>query len=147
MLFGLAYSLLGNSADAEDALQETLLGAYRHVGKFEGHSSVKTWLTKILVRQCARVHRSRKARRQMSLEGMEIERPSNAPILDGQMDVRQMLAGLSEEHREVMVLREIEGLSYEEIADVLDVPRGTVESRLHRARQHLKERFANYLEE
>jgi RNA polymerase sigma-70 factor (ECF subfamily) len=78
---------------------------------------------------------------------MEIEKPDRVPNAEGQMDVQQMLKVLSEEHREVMVLREIEGLSYEEIADVLDVPRGTVESRLHRARQHLKERFAKYLED
>jgi RNA polymerase sigma-70 factor (ECF subfamily) len=146
-LFALAYSLLGNAADAEDALQETLIGAYRHVGKFEGRSSVKTWLTKILVRQVARVHRSRKNRRPVSIGEMEIERPDRAGIADGKMDVKQMLSVLSEEHREVMVLREIEGLSYEEMAEVLDVPRGTVESRLHRARQFLKERFANYLME
>ncbi|HEY1686786.1 MAG TPA: sigma-70 family RNA polymerase sigma factor [Tepidisphaeraceae bacterium] len=146
-LFGLAYSLLGNSADAEDVLQETFIGAYRAVGKFEGRSSVKTWMTKILVRQVARLHRSRKNKRPMSLGEMDIERPDRAPITDGQMDVQQMLEVLSEEHREVMVLREIEGLSYEEMADVLDVPRGTVESRLHRARQFLKEKFANYLQE
>ncbi|HWB54504.1 MAG TPA: sigma-70 family RNA polymerase sigma factor, partial [Tepidisphaeraceae bacterium] len=125
----------------------TLLGAYRHIEKFEGRSSVKTWLTKILVRQVARSHRSRKHRRHMSLGDMDIEKPDGVPRTQKEMDVHQMLSVLSDEHRQVMVLREIEGLSYEEIADVLDVPRGTVESRLHRARQNLKERFAKYLEE
>lgn len=146
-LFALAYSLLGNTADAEDVLQETLIGAYRHVNKFEGRSSVKTWLTKILVRQVARVHRSRKNRRPMSLADMDFEKPDRTSATDDRIDVHQMLGVLSEEHREVMVLREIEGFSYEEIAEVLDVPRGTVESRLHRARQALKERFANYLQD
>jgi RNA polymerase sigma-70 factor (ECF subfamily) len=58
-----------------------------------------------------------------------------------------MLQSLSDEHREVIVLREIDGLSYEEMARLLRVPRGTIESRLHRARQQLKEKFAGYLDE
>lgn len=144
-LFALAYSLLGNAADAEDVLQETLIGAYRGIAKFEGRASVKTWLTKILVRQVARLHRSRKNRRPASLEELDIAHSGAEAKADEKMDIQQMLGALSEEHREVMVLREIEGLSYEEMADVLDVPRGTVESRLHRARQALKERFSGYM--
>ena len=65
---------------------------------------------------------------------------------DRQADIETMLNTLSAEHREVLVLRELQGLSYKEIADVLGIPQGTVESRLFRARQQLKESFPGYLE-
>jgi len=69
--------------------------------------------------------------------------PSDA--LDVRMDLLEVLSGLSPEHREVVVLRELEGMSYDEIAGVLGVPRGTVESRLFRAREKLRERLRDYL--
>jgi RNA polymerase sigma-70 factor (ECF subfamily) len=150
-LFGLAYTLLGNTADAEDVLQETLLGAYKQIAQFEGRSSVKTWLTKILVRQVSKVYRSRRVRRAESLADAEQQNaepaaPRTGSVnVDRQVDVHAMLKTLSEEHREVLVLRELQGLSYDEIADALAIPQGTVESRLHRARQQLKQRFAGYM--
>jgi RNA polymerase sigma-70 factor (ECF subfamily) len=70
---------------------------------------------------------------------------STASRVQHQLDIPAMLQTLSPDHRQVVVLREIEQLSYQQIADVLGVPRGTVESRLHRARQELKQRFADYL--
>ena len=150
-LFGLAYSLLGNTADAEDVLQETLLGAYKHIGQFQGRASVKTWLTKILVRQVSKVYRSRRVRRAESLadaEEQNLDPPSprgGSVNVDRRVDVQAMLQTLSEEHREIVALRELQGLSYDEIAEVLAIPQGTVESRLHRARQQLKARFAGYM--
>ena len=150
-LYRLAFSLVGNAADAEDVLQETLLGAFRHVRNFQERSSVRTWLSRILVRQAARCHRSRARHKTVSLHGL----PDTSQALvtdktasgepDTRMDVVAMLAALSPMHREVIVLRELEGMSYEEISDVLAVPRGTVESRLFRARQVLKERLKDYL--
>jgi RNA polymerase sigma-70 factor (ECF subfamily) len=65
---------------------------------------------------------------------------------DARLDVMQVLQELTPEHRQIIVLREMEQMSYEEIADVLSIPRGTVESRLHRARAELKERLGKYLE-
>jgi len=155
-LYRLAVSMVGNAADAEDVLQETFAGAFRSLPSFEGRSSLKTWLTRILVRQAARCHRSRGARKALSLD--ELSEASRAALaggkpnpstddLDIRMDVLSALDTLSPEHREVVVLRELQEMSYQEIADVLGLPQGTVESRLFRARRQLAERLQAYLPE
>ena len=83
---------------------------------------------------------------ELSEAGSVIKGPgSEGHGLDQKMDVQTMLATLSEEHRNILVLRELQGLSYDEIAEALSIPRGTVESRLHRARQQLKQKFSGYL--
>ena len=145
-LYRLAFSLVGNAADAEDVLQETFSGAFRSLRRFEARASLKTWLSQILVRQAARCHRSR-ARHKMAALDAEPE-PGQAPhdsASDTRMDMLAALDALSTEHREVIVLREFQGMTYEEIADVLEAPRGTVESRLFRAREQLKARLKDYL--
>jgi RNA polymerase sigma-70 factor, ECF subfamily len=143
-LFGLAASLVGNAADAEDVVQETFSGAFRGLHAFRGDSSVKTWLTRILVRQVAAHLRGRKRAIRL-VEARASGDAAAAPSADARMDVREAVAKLSPEHREVVVLREFAGLSYEEIAQVLDVPRGTVESRLFRARREMQELLKDYL--
>ncbi|MDY7010181.1 MAG: RNA polymerase sigma factor, partial [Planctomycetota bacterium] len=148
-LFGLALSLVGNWADAEDILQETYAGAFRGFGSFKGHSSIKTWLTRILVRQVAGHYRNQARRKVIPMEleiaaGRQRSVPSPARTADVQMDVEAAIESLSSAHREVIVLREIKGLSYDEIAEVLGVPRGTVESRLFRARRQIKGFLGEY---
>ena len=157
-LHRLAYSLMGNGPDAEDLVQETLLGAFQRLSAFEGRSSFKTWLSRILVNQTARLRRSKRVREIMKptdfseasqalLKGVEKGIELNGEVRDSEirMDVMAALSGMSPEFRDVIVLREIEGLSYIEIADVLAIPRGTVESRLHRARAELKQLLKEYL--
>ena len=145
-----AMSLSQNRADAEDLLQETFVGAYKGLKRFAGRSSVKTWLVGILTRQAARAwHKSRRRRRTRSIHsGTNVNIQAGALSTEGpergverQIDVRQVLASLGSAQREVLVLRELQGLSYEEIAQVLGIPRGTVESRLYRARAEFRERF------
>ena len=147
-LYGMAFSLTGNAADAEDLVQETLTGAYRGLGSFEGRSSVRTWLMAILLRQAA-MHRRRTGRREAHVvllePATEAQARSSVGAADARMDVAAALAALSDEHRDVIVLRELEGLSYAEMAAVLGLPRGTVESRLFRARRALEERLKGYL--
>jgi RNA polymerase sigma-70 factor (ECF subfamily) len=143
-LFRLAYSLVGNSADAHDVVQETWAGAYRGLGGFEGRASVATWLTRILVLQAAKWRRDHK-RRFEPLGSGGVSREGGAAEVERRMDVRAALEQLTAEHREVLVLREYEQMSYEEMAEALGVPRGTVESRLHRARAELKEKLKAYL--
>jgi len=140
-LFRVAYSMVGNAADAEDVVQETFTAAFSGIGRFRGESSLKTWLMQILARQSARVHRSRGRRMTIGIE--KVDQPVHDPAQANQsrMDVTEMLQKLSPEHREVIVLRELQGMGYEEMAQALKIPRGTVESRLHRAREELKRAF------
>jgi len=149
-LFGIAYALTGNRADAEDLVQETFAGVLK--GGFRGAASVRTWLVAILVRRVGMLRRwrGRKGRdRSLNGEGgaaaAKIVASPGMGGAEARLDLATMLATLSPEHRAVIVLRELEGLTYEEMAAVLGVPRGTVESRLHRAREALRSRFKGYL--
>jgi RNA polymerase sigma-70 factor, ECF subfamily len=163
-LYGVAHSLVGNGADAEDLVQETLIAALG--SKFRGESAVRTWLVGILVRRAGMLHRTRRRHvKAMTLLGnqqqveqgirggtsgggsateLRIATEGSAGGTDARLDLSVMLERLSPEHRRVIVLRELEGMSYEQIAAALDVPRGTVESRLHRAREDLRRRFKGY---
>jgi RNA polymerase sigma-70 factor (ECF subfamily) len=143
-LYRLAFSLVGNAADAEDVLQETFAGALRHLRDFEERASVKTWLSRILIRQAARCRRSRGRDKVPGTLG-NTTAASAQNRSDARMDVWAALEALSPDHREVIVLRELQGMSYEEIAEILELPSGTVESRLFRARQVLRERLKDYL--
>lgn len=151
-LYRLAFSLIGNASDVDDVLQETFLGALKGVRSFREKSSVKTWFTRILINQIARHRRYwrvRNAGRPMSADSEALLNgellPARADGTEVQMDVAQMLQTLSPEHRVIITLREMDGLSYEEISEALDVPVGTVESRLFRARQELRQRLKSYL--
>ncbi len=141
-MFRLAVSLVGNAADAEDVVQETFAGAFQALPDFEGRSSLRTWLSRILVKQAAKWRRRRKVRRTVALDAAA---PGPNPEQGLRIDVLGTLETLSPEHREVIALREFQGLSYEEMAQVIGVPRGTVESRLFRARQELRARLRAYL--
>jgi RNA polymerase sigma-70 factor (ECF subfamily) len=141
-LYGVAYSVAGG-ADAEDVVQETLAAVL--TAKFAGKSSVRTWLVGILVRQAAMVRRKK---RPITLAQESLDRTastSGQSGSDARMDLAAMLEQLSVEHRQVLVLRELEGMSYDEIAAALDVPKGTVESRLHRAREAMRQKFRGYM--
>jgi len=142
-LFRLAVSLLGNSTDAEDVVQETLIGAFRGLKGFEARSSFKTWITRILVLQAAQFRR-RKRPMQSIPESQPTAKDQPAGS-EAKLDVQAALLNLPPEHRQVIVLRELEQMTYEEIAQVLDIPQGTVESRLHRARTALREKLKAYL--
>jgi len=153
-LYGLAYYLVGNRPDAEDVVQETFLGAFKQAGTFAGRSSVETWLRSILMRQAARHHRSSYRRRENKTVAYSEDATnsfdagsamSEVEASNVRMDVLAGLDKLTIEHREVIVLREIEGMSYQEIADTLGVPRGTVESRLYRARRELRDWLSGYM--
>lgn len=148
-LFALAVSLSGHAADAEDIVQETFAGAFRGLGAFQGRATVKTWLTRILIRQAARHHRAAGIRKTTLVSLTEESHsdargPSPQSAADARMDVTAAIKTLGPEHQEVVLLREIQGLSYEEMAEILEIPRGTVESRLFRARRQLQERLKGY---
>jgi RNA polymerase sigma-70 factor (ECF subfamily) len=144
-LTGVALALAGNNAaDAEDLVQETFTAVL--TSRYRGESAARTWLVNILVRRAAMLRRSRRRERgEPAGESPEQGAASAEGGSDAKLDVARMLEGLSPDQRQVIVLRELQGLSYEQMAEVLKVPRGTVESRLHRARAALKELFRGYL--
>ncbi len=160
MVFNLAARLLGDGEEARDVAQEVFLQVYRRLGRFEGRSSLKTWIYRIVVNQC---HNRRRFwhRHGRDREDALDERfmPSRAPgsRLPGPYEqacaherartVQRALLGLPFQQRSVLVLREVEGLSCEEVAAALGIPDGTVKSRLSRAREALRRRLAGLLEE
>ena len=149
-LFRTALALTGNRADAEDVVQETFMGAFRGLKRFDGRSSVKTWLYAILTRQAAKGwHKSRHIRAAAPIGPDEVEpvapRKSESAESSGQrMDLMAAIASLPDVYREALVLREVDGLKYEEIARTLKLPRGTVESRIFRARAELRNKLKSY---
>ena len=145
-LFRLATTLVKTHDDAEDVVQETLAAAYRALNSFQQRSSVKTWLFAICYRQAALLRRKNKNPIRMLGEDESVTADpatlggkGHAATVETRMDVQAALARLPEDQRAILLLREFDGLSYEEIATVLELPRGTVESRIFRARQALKE--------
>ena len=160
-LFRLALSLTPTRVDAEDLCQETFAGAFSGLKRFNGQSTVRTWLTSILMRQAAKAwHKSRNTRKMQSLDGKPDRSggiaddsslgdsgptiPPEQLAVDRKIDLDQVLGRLDPPHREILLLREMQQMSYEEIATSLGVPRGTVESRLHRARAELKRHLKDY---
>ena len=150
-VYNLALRMTGNSEDAYDMSQEAFIKAYNSLSSFRGDSKFSVWLYRIVSNVCLDFLRSRNRRATVSLsvendEGEEIEldiadeASSPQALLDRSLTrdaVRRGLQALPPDHREILLLREIQGLSYEEIADTLDLEVGTVKSRIFRARKKL----------
>lgn len=157
-VFGFVRRMVTNPEEAEDVTQEVFIRAFQSFGRFDARSSVRTWLFRIAYNLC--VDRSRKAGRtpvEASLvepeAGEDIEvadmrwQPDQLAIDGELMDVvEKALADMSEKLRSVLLLHDKEDMQYEEIAGTLDVPIGTVKSRLFLARAHLQEAVKVYLE-
>lgn len=153
-VFNLAYGILSNAADAADVTQEVFLRAFRGIRGFRRGSSLKTWLYRIAVREALNHRRWswRHHRNQVSLEAdpesekaaMELEDDDATPfdlLASSEINqaVRAALAAVPEVFRSAVILRDLEGLSYEEVAEVLEVSVGTVKSRILRGRRALRE--------
>jgi RNA polymerase sigma-70 factor, ECF subfamily len=162
MVFNLSARLLGDGEEARDVAQEVFLQVYRTLGRFEGRSSLKTWIYRIVVNQCHNRrrfwHRRGRDREEVLDEGLPApERPAGsewqanpyqqAVQRERARRVQSALLGLRFDQRSVLVLREIEGLSCEEVATALGIPEGTVKSRLSRAREALREKLLGLIEE
>ncbi|HVL38824.1 MAG TPA: RNA polymerase sigma factor [Fimbriimonadaceae bacterium] len=125
---------------AQDAAQETFLTAQRSLARFDGRSSVAAWLFGIAHNHCRNI--ARKGRHEAPTEAdwlceSAVDESMEKTLIDRQA-LRQALGKLSQEHREVVLLHEVEGLTYAEAASVLGVPEGTVKSRLHHAFLNLR---------
>lgn len=138
----LALHLLGNRADADEATQEIFLTAWRALGSFRFEAGFGTWLYRLAVNVC--LERLRRERRRRVLgNGNGTGPPRSVPVApavaDGPgADVRTALAGLDPTYRACVLLRDVQGLSYQEIASALGVPVGTVRSRIARGREALR---------
>ena len=135
-VYGVARTLTDTPADAEDVVQEMLAALL--TAKYRGDAAVRTFLVSIVVRQAALVRRKKRPTMRLVDDAGTAEESDGQAAIDAKLDVAALLGRLSPEHREVLVLREIEGQGYEEMAATLGVPRGTIESRLHRAREQLR---------
>jgi RNA polymerase sigma-70 factor (ECF subfamily) len=147
-LYNAVARMVGNPDDAEDIVQDAFVQAFRKLDSFRASSSFYTWIYRIAVNAAINFHR--RHRRTLaftvdheegsSVEGSSREAPSQRlESLEESARVQQGLMQLSEEHRQILVMREIDDLSYEQIAEILRLPVGTVRSRLHRARLQLKD--------
>src|SRR6201981_2062549 len=159
-LFQTALRVLGNAEDAEDALQDGLISAYRNLKRFEGRSQFSTWLTRIVINAALMKRRSAKARPAVSLDEThhEDELPAAERFADDSPDPEQLYAGteireiinenleeLSPLLRTAFFLREVQGYSTGEAAKKLGVTENTLKARLWRARHQLAERLGRRL--
>jgi RNA polymerase sigma-70 factor (ECF subfamily) len=140
-VYGVLCRLTGRSSDASDLIQETWLRAVRHLGLFRGQSAFRTWLTGIAL-NCYREWRRRHAR-ELPLPSTFVGNggASAGSASDEAAAVAAALAGLTPEHREAIVLHDIEGYTHDEIAAALEIEAGTSKSRLSRARRAFRERW------
>jgi RNA polymerase sigma-70 factor (ECF subfamily) len=143
-VFAVAMRMLGREEDALDATQDAFLTVYRKAGQFRGESAFTTWLHRITVNACYDILR-KKARqpllRAVGDDDREVE--PGPPVEDhaaevaGGIDVERALQEVPEDFRAVLILADIHDLAYDEIATILEIPTGTVKSRLHRGRAAL----------
>lgn len=155
-VYTLAYRYMGNYADASDLAQEAFIKIYRSLGTYRGEASFQSWMYRLVTNVCMDELRRRGRARTVSIEelmegkkGLIMHRentgsrlPEDAVIRrELQREVQNVLSSLSDEHRIIVVMRDIQGYSYEEIAEILHCSLGTVKSRLNRARHVLKEKL------
>ena len=140
----IAYGILHNRADAEDAVQEAFIRIYRSLGRFRGTGRFSTWLYRIVVNESLRVQSNRGSTEEV--EPKHEAARSGVPNVQA-LIVRQCLASLPEKLRIVLALRGLEDLDYAEIGSILGIPVGTVRSRLHEARRLFAERWKELMKD
>ena len=149
---------VGNSADVNDVAQEAFIKAYKAINNFRGESSFYTWLYRIVVNAAKTYLESNSKRKNhidvdseefqsIDSQGVLTSRESPDKIIESQ-ELQQVILSamneLPEELRQAIMLREVEGMSYEDMADLLQIPIGTVRSRIFRARQFIEERMSRF---
>ncbi len=152
----IAYGMLSDKEDAYDAAQEVFIKVYRNMDSFKEQSSFTTWLYRITANVCADILRKRQKHlnvtslsqseednRELDIRDETLTPEESYELTERQSAVRNAIASLKEEYRTVITLCDIEGMSYEDIALVLNIPPGTVKSRISRARNSLKKILIN----
>lgn len=152
-IFALCFGMLGREDDARDAAQETFVAAYRNIRSFRGEAKVSSWLHRIAVNQCLTTKRRAKTRSEEFLdeENHEEERvfvaaaaysPSNqTEQAERNVLVRQAVGSLPIDLRQVVVMKEFEDMTFQEISDTLEIPLSTVKSRLYTALKQLRSKL------
>ena len=153
-LYRLALYMSGNESDAKDLVQDTYLRAYRFFDSFEAGTNCKAWLTTILKNTFINTVRRKKGHPHMvhlpDMEGNGVELPAGSDTEDEVFkdllddDVTVAIDALPAEYKATILLADVEGLSYKEVADIVGCPIGTVMSRLHRGRRLLRESLHGY---
>lgn len=160
-LFGIAYGITSDREESLDIVQDVFVKVFQHIGAFRGESGLATWIYRIAVNQSLNWQRRWKRKfgwRHRPLgdeanddnQGLILKDPSPQAVYEQkelETVLREGLKGLPAEARVVFVLNEVEGLSYDEIADVLKIKKGTVSSRLYYARKKLRKSLEKYMEE
>jgi len=157
-MYNFAYRLTLDSDDAKDLLQDTYLKAYRFIDSFQQGTNAKAWLFRILKNSFINDYR-KKSKEPSKVDYQEVESYYNSEDVDRQItpdlrvealkdmigdEISNALNSLDVDFRTVIILCDLEGFKYEEMAKILDIPIGTVRSRLHRARNLLKEKLSEY---
>ncbi len=154
-IFNAVFRFCGNHEDACDITQRAFINAYRKLPEFKGDSAFSTWMYRIAFNQSISFRREGGGRKAVSIHGKEedfivepevVHNPGERlETQEHQKTVQRALLLLEEGDRRIIVLKDLEDRSYDEIADVLDIPKGTVRSRLHRARLELREKLKAFL--
>ena len=156
-VFNISYGMLSDYEDASDATQEVFVKVWRSIAGFKGESSFTTWLYRISANVCNDILRKRQRRGMtVSLDADDgdknplSELPSESPTPEESLEVnerqrlvRMAIDSLSDEYKTVIILSDLQQLSYEEVANVLKIPTGTVKSRLNRARNALRKKLSD----
>ena len=142
-VINIAYGMLSNQEDAYDAAQEVFVRVYKSIESFKEQSSFTTWLYRITTNVCSDILRKRQKHSGVISINQAIDEKKDMEISERQRAVREAISELKEEYRTVITLCDIEGLSYDYIAEVLGIPSGTVKSRINRARSALKKNLMN----
>jgi len=152
-VFNIAYRMIGNYDDANELAQEVFIKAFRSIKNFKGDSLFSTWIYKITANVCLDELRKRKNKNIVSLDqdielndgDVKRQISDNAPSPDMEVEskeiktiVNESIQQLPDDYKSVIILRDIQGFSYDEISKIVNCPEGTVKSRLNRARQALK---------
>lgn len=155
-LYNAMAHVLGSVDDAQDVAQEAFVQAFIKLDTFKRTSAFYTWLYRIAFNRAISLRRRQRPttsiEQSREVSGEEPTGKENSPVermeqQDRVAQVQTALGTLSEEHRSVLVLREMEGFHYEEISEILDLPVGTVRSRLHRARMQMRGQLKKVLQE
>ncbi|HET7657479.1 MAG TPA: RNA polymerase sigma factor [Bacillales bacterium] len=141
-VFRHAYAMVNDRMEAEDIAQEAFTKAFYSLPKLGNEYAFSSWLTRIVSNLCYDHLKKWKNKKTVDVEDYPFEANSSMEQTDLKLSISEAMQKLSEEHRAVIILRDIQGFSYDEMAEILNIPLGTVKSRINNARKELKRRLS-----